>query len=97
MPMYYFPGMSGTSMTIWMIVATLFWVMVAALLVWALVRLMARSSRETNKSHTTAQQPTAIEILKARYARGEIDDATFLDMMARLAATDESAAPAKSA
>ncbi|HKW21849.1 MAG TPA: hypothetical protein VJO13_10765 [Ktedonobacterales bacterium] len=97
MPMYYYPGMSGASMTIWMIVATLFWVAVAALIVWALVRLISRSPRrETDTSHTTVQ-PSAAEILKARYARGEIDGATFRDMMAQLTAADESAARVKSA
>jgi putative membrane protein len=94
--MYYYPGMSGASMTIWMIVATLFWVAVAALIVWALVRLISRSSRETDTSHTTFQ-PSAAEILKARFARGEIDGATFRDMMAQLTAADESVAPVKSA
>ena len=54
MPMYYYPGMSGASMTIWMIAVTLFWIAVAALIVWALVRLATRSSRETGKGHTTA-------------------------------------------
>ena len=96
MPMYYYPGMSGASMTIWMIAVTLFWITVAALIVWALVRLATRSSRETGKGHTTAQ-PTATDILKARYARGEIDSATFRDMMAQLAAADETSAPAKTA
>ncbi len=96
MPMYNYPGMSGASMTLWMIVMTLFWVAVAALIVWALVRLTSRSSRNTGTSYPKGQQ-TATDILKARYARGEIDDATFHDMMAQLNAADESASPAKSA
>lgn len=95
MPMYYYPGMSGASMTIWMIVATLFWVAVATLIIWALVRLIARSSRDTDRSHTTIQ-PSAAEILKARYARGEINDATFRNMMEQVAATDETATAVKS-
>ena len=96
MPMYNYPGMSGASMTLWMIVMTLFWVAVAALIVWALVRLTSRSSRNAGTSYPKGQQ-TATDILKARYARGEIDAATFRDMMAQLNAADESASPAKSA
>jgi len=95
MPMYYYPGMSGTSMTIWMIVATLSWVAAAALIVCALTRLMTRSPRETGTSHTTVQ-PSAAEILKARYACGEIDDATFRDMMEQLTAADKMATAVKS-
>ena len=81
MPMYNYPGMSGAGMTIWMIVTTIFWVALAALIVWALVRLVARTSRDEGLRHTPGLQSPA-DILKARYARGEIDDATFRKMLA---------------
>jgi len=35
--MYYYPGMSGASMTIWMIAVTLFWIAVSALIVLAVM------------------------------------------------------------
>jgi uncharacterized membrane protein len=92
MPMYYYPGMSGASMTFWMIVATLFWVAVATLIVWALVRLMTRN---TGTSYPKGQQ-TATDILKARYAHGEIDGATFHAMMEQLTAADKMATTVKS-
>lgn len=93
MPMHnYFPGVTGTGLAVWMIVSALFWLGVAAVVIWALVRLANRFSRGTGASGPTVQ-PSAAEILKARYARGEIDEGTFREMMAQLAATDEAAAP----
>ncbi|HEU5348344.1 MAG TPA: hypothetical protein VFU63_07000 [Ktedonobacterales bacterium] len=102
MPMqYFFPGMNGTGMFVWMIISTVFWLGLAAVAVWALVRLATRASRGAGMGSPTASQPTvgqptAADILKQRYARGEIDADTFREMMAHLAAADEAATPAKS-
>ncbi len=97
MPMYYYPGMSGAGMSVWMIVTSLFWIAVAALAAWALVRLVTRVSSASATSRDAGQQSqSATDILKARYARGEIDDATFRAMMTQLSAAEEAATPAKS-
>lgn len=52
---------------VWMLVGTLFWIVVLGLVVWAVVRLFP-SRRE---------QTTPLDILKERYARGEITQAEF--------------------
>jgi uncharacterized membrane protein len=95
MPMYSYPGMSGGWMTAWMIISSLFWLGLAAVIVWALVRLASRAGRGTNFSGS-ASQPSAADIIKARYARGEIDGAAFREMMGQLAASDEGVASARS-
>lgn len=86
MPMYYYPGMSGANMTTWMVIATLFWLGLAAVAVWALVRLSTRTPRGVV---TPPNQLSAADILKARFARGEIDTPTFRDMMAQLTSYEE--------
>jgi putative membrane protein len=88
MPMYYYPGMSGAGMAVWMIVSTIFWVVVASVIVWALVRLVTHISRQPDTSPRSSQ-PTAKDILKARYAHGEVDTTTFREMMAHLTETEE--------
>lgn len=50
MPMYFYPGMSGTGMAEWMIVATIFWVAVAVVVLWALARLVPRAPHQTDTS-----------------------------------------------
>lgn len=49
-----------------------FWVLVAALVVWLV--LVARGDRPTG---TTTRQPSADELLAERFARGEIDENEF--------------------
>ena len=94
MPMYANPGTSGAWMTAWMIASTLFWLGLAVIIAWALVRLASRFSRGPNQTRVT-DLPLAADIVKARYARGEIDGATFREMMAQLAASDEPITPAR--
>ena len=94
MPMYSYPGMAGNGMTAWMIISTIFWLILAALAVWALFRLASHAARRANTA-SPYDQPSATEILKARYARGEIDAATFREMLSHLTiTTDEAATPA---
>jgi putative membrane protein len=63
-----FDGMVGFG-GLWMIVPLLFWVGVIALAVWGVSSLFP--------SRAEAGQVTALEILKRRYARGEISTAEF--------------------
>jgi uncharacterized membrane protein len=67
------------------------WLVILALLIWGVVRLF--SGRRASFYHpgvgagvppVPPVQPSAMEILRQRYARGEIDAATFDQMRERL-------------
>jgi putative membrane protein len=64
----------------------LFWIVIWALLIWGLTRWF--SSRKRRMPFYLSDQPpvkpSALEILRQRYARGEIDAATFEQMRERL-------------
>ena len=59
--------------SIWMI---LFWVVIIGLIVWVVVRLTSRTTATPSNNPPTS----ALEILKQRYARGEISKAEFEEM-----------------
>lgn len=81
---------NNAAMSVWMIVQSVFWLALVGLAVWAFVRWLNRSSRSATPPNTT-QGPSALEILNQRYARGEIDAATFADMRARLEGSEQPA------
>lgn len=69
------------------------WFLILGLLIWGLVRLcglrnrwQAVSSSERHQPYTDVPpvQPSALEVLRQRYARGDIDAATFDLMRERL-------------
>jgi putative membrane protein len=68
----------------------LFWILILALLIWALLRRLRGGPmpfyRHEPSSHPGVPpvQPSAMEILRQRYARGEIDAVTFEQMRERL-------------
>jgi putative membrane protein len=66
-----------------MLLSMLFWFALLGALIWALVRWVTRSG----VSSGTPGNPSALEILRQRYARGEIDDATFARMRQQLMGT----------
>jgi len=76
----------------WLLMAlsTVLWIALLVLLVWALIRWL--SSKTSTPTPTMMQMPpngpSALEILQQRYARGEIDTATFEQMRERLKASD---------
>ena len=83
----------GSGVAWWMIISSLLWLGIAAVAVWALVRwLVGTRSPDAARSRDLPVQQTpqasALDILKARYARGEIDTPTFQVMRAELEATD---------
>lgn len=60
---------------LWMLVPLLFWGGLLALVVWAVVRLT--TSNQLGGGHMGAREESAEEILKQRFARGEIDAEEF--------------------
>lgn len=71
----------------------IFWLVLLGLLIWGLIRLFSTRGRHfhyynpvppTYTPGPPPSQPSAMEILHQRYARGEIDAATFENMRERL-------------
>jgi putative membrane protein len=61
-----------------------FWIVILALLIWALVRRFSSGHVPFYNPGMPPIQPSALEILRQRYARGEIDAVTFDQMRERL-------------
>jgi putative membrane protein len=59
----------------------LLWIALLGLAIWALVRLL---SNRTPVGNPPVSGPSSMEILRQRYARGEIDEATFARMREQL-------------
>ena len=75
-----------------MMVGMTLWIALLVVLVWMLLTwLNKKASRVVAPApHFPASDPTAVEILKQRYARGEIDAATFEQMRERVGASPRS-------
>jgi putative membrane protein len=71
------------------LLGTIFWMALLVLLVWALIRWLTMRNAPLIGYHPVPPlyQPSALEILHQRYARGELDDATFQRMRERLEAS----------
>lgn len=78
---YYSGGMSW-----WMIASGLFWLGLVAVAVWALARYVSHGTRlgSSRNADLTPSDLSAEEVLRRRYARGEIDGDTFQRMQAQL-------------
>ncbi len=72
----------GWPMGLGMGLAGLFWLAVIGLLIWALVHFL--SGRAPVNYLPPGQGPSALEILSQRFARGEIDSATYERMRSQL-------------
>jgi putative membrane protein len=59
-----------------MVPMTLFWLVILGLVIWLIFRLVERGRPPGDAGRGRAE-----EILKERYARGEIDRETFQDML----------------
>ena len=71
-----------------MLFILLFWILVAGLMVWALAQFLPGvASRTTTRGTLTTgpNQDSALEILRQRYARGELSKAEYDDMRRQLA------------
>jgi putative membrane protein len=84
MMFYYYPGMAW-----WMVLSSLIWLALIGLAVWAFVRWVSHQTQSgrQNESGGTSTGPSAMEILRQRYARGEIDSDTFELMRQHLEAS----------
>jgi putative membrane protein len=82
-------GYDMTGMGWWMIASSLIWFALVAIAVWAFVRWASRQSAASVSGSANAgvQSPSAMEILRQRFARGEIDGDTFQRMRQQLEAT----------
>ncbi len=74
-----------------LLLGKIFWLVILGLLIWGLIRLFSTRRRHMYMHMppyytpgTPPAQPSAMEILRQRYARGEIDAATFENMRERL-------------
>jgi putative membrane protein len=71
-----------------MLFAFLFWIVIAGLIVWALAQALPRlTASNSGASHTSANAPQdnfALEILKQRFAKGEITREEYDDMRLNL-------------
>jgi putative membrane protein len=73
-----------------LLLGRIFWLVILGLLVWSLIRWLSARNRHTHMpfytpwTPPTQPQPSALEILRQRYARGEIDTATYENMRERL-------------
>ena len=87
--MWWWYGYPGAGMAAWVIISSVIWLAIIGVAVWAFVRWVGADT-QASASHpftTGPASPSAHEILRQRYARGEIDEQTFERMQARLDAS----------
>ena len=89
MPMYW--NMSfGWADLFWMMAWMTLWVGVFGLVIWAMMRSFGRRYWQPvrhHEWHIQSNEPSALEILNRRYARGELDSATYESMRERIQAS----------
>ena len=60
-----------------MIFMFFFWLIILALVVWAISSILSSRSRRSISGPSTPPEDSAMRILRERYARGEIDSEQF--------------------
>lgn len=76
-------GMGGWGFGgIHMLVGAIVWIAILVFVVWVVVRLVSPQTHifQTPSSHTAPPASSALDILKIRYARGEITKADYDQM-----------------
>ena len=68
-------GMMGTFSWLWMLIPLLFWGGLLALIAWAVVRIFpgGRPGSMPREGSAEPSAPSAEDILRERFARGDID------------------------
>jgi putative membrane protein len=94
-PMMGGPGGLMTWMFFSSLIYSVIWLVLAGVAVWALVRwVTSRTAGSAGRDlGMPAAGPSAEEILRQRYARGEIDASTFAEMRSNLEAPGAEAHP----
>jgi putative membrane protein len=90
MPMWGYSSGYGMGGVLWMTLGLLLCLVVMGLLLWSILSLV---ERREHHSLTPGQPPSALEALRQRYARGEIDESTYQRMYEQLAARSVIAPP----
>ncbi|NOX61651.1 MAG: SHOCT domain-containing protein [Chloroflexi bacterium] len=67
----------------------LFWLLLIGLIAWAIIQFFSRSGAQSDarghgQNQLTTRQDTALEVLKQRYARGEITKSEYEEMRREL-------------
>ncbi len=78
-------GLSWPGMFIMMTLGSLLWIALIAVIVWASINFFTKKG----SSMTQTSALSAREILRQRYARGEIDGTTFEQMRAQLQKSEQ--------
>lgn len=85
MPMYWNTGPNWAD-ALWMGFWTVLWVVLLGLVLWGVMRLLARrpGASSAHVWRIQSDEPSALEILNRRYARGELDTEDYEEMRAHL-------------
>ena len=85
------PGGGGGPGMLFSALDTLFWIVLCLFLAWIILRwlmpYLVAFFTETDSPEQATARPSALEILRQRYASGEIDAVTFEQMRERLEAS----------
>lgn len=62
----------------------IFWLIIIGIAIWAVIRLTDGTGNTTGSSGGPYQQETPLDILKKRYARGDIAESEYKEMRKNL-------------
>lgn len=83
--MWGYPGYGWVGF-IWMALSAVFWLALLGVLIWALVHWLSRGPSRAAAPPPPPPPVSALTILQQRYARGEIDEPTYLRIREQLEA-----------
>lgn len=88
MPMWGYSNGAGFGGMFWGWLPLLLCLLGFGLLIWALLSMAERYNRRYERPLTEPPEAGALETLQRRYARGEIDEPTYLRMRQQLGAPE---------